>query len=215
MAIEEEFAKNSGNNTSPEKLKRHKSPDGEEKVYHVRTSDKEVFLKEAFKRNKWEGFTLVFRHYYSPMCSHAVRYVYSKSYAEDIVSEVFMEFWRKQHFEKVTTTYRAYLFRAVRNRALNFIRDEWGQETEVLPENTLLSGRVTPDEHIMYEQFYQKVQKNIENLPPKCKKIFLMSRYEGMSHKDIARIQDISTRTVEGHISKALQIMREALDYTG
>lgn len=174
--------------------------------------DKEYFLRETFQQDPWEGCTLVFKHYYTPLCSHAIRFVYSQTYAEDIVSEVFMEFWQKSHYKKIHTTFRAYLFQAVRNRALNFIRKEFGREVQPVQENDLLEKSPTPEQVLMYEEFYQKVQDGIEKLPPKCKKVFLMSRYEGMPLKEIAQAQNISVRTVETHISKALKMMREILD---
>lgn len=186
----------------------------ETKVPHDRFRDKEYFLRKAFEKDEWEGCSLVFRHYYKSLCSHAVRFVYSKMYAEDIVSEVFAEFWQKKHFRNIQTTYKTYLFRSVRNRSLNFIRNEFGRTTQSLPEEVLLSRSILADEQMMYEHFYQKVQGGIEALPPKCKKVFLMSRYEGKSLKEIARLQNISIRTAETHISKALKMMRDVLDFT-
>ena len=67
---------------------------------------------------------------------------------------------------------------------------------------------------MMYDQFYHKVQEGIDQLPPKCKKKILMSRFEDKSLKEIASIHDISIRTVNAHINKALKIMRNALDDT-
>src|SRR5690606_19095111 len=81
--------------------------------------DTEAFLREAFRKDEWLGCSLLFDHYYTPMCSHAIRFVYSKEYAEDVVADVFREFWQKKQFNKVTSSFRTYLFRAVRNRALN------------------------------------------------------------------------------------------------
>lgn len=174
--------------------------------------DKEYFLRETFRQDPWQGCTLVFKHYYAPLCSHAIRFVYSRTYAEDIVSEVFLEFWQKGHYKKIHTTYRTYLFQAVRNRSMNFIRKEFGRDVQPVGENDLLEKSPTPEQVMMYDEFYHKIQDGIEQLPPKCKKVFLMSRYEGKALKEIADLQDISVRTVETHISKALRMMREVLD---
>jgi len=182
--------------------------------FSLNVQDKERFLRESFEKDPWEGFTLVFNHYYKPLCSHAIRFVYSHSHAEDIVSEVFTEFWHKKHFSRMHTSYRAYLFKAVRNRSMNFIRKELGRETKQIEEDLLLTNIRSPEQQMVYEQFYQRVQKGIEQLPPKCKKVFLMSRFEGKPLKEIARIQNISVRTAETHISKALRMMREILDLT-
>jgi len=176
--------------------------------------DKEYFLRKAFLRDEREGCSLVFEYYYMPLCSHAIRFVHSRAYAEDIVSDVFMTFWQKRHFKQINSTYRTYLFQAVRNRALNFIRKEFGQDSHSPGDEYMISRSISPDALMMYDQFYHRVQEGINQLPPKCKKIFLMSRFEDKPIKEIANIHNISIRTVEGHISKALKIMREALEYT-
>src|SRR5690625_6046430 len=91
-----------------------------------------------------------------------------------------------------------------------FIRKELGREAKQIEEDFMMTSALSPEEHMVYEQFYQRVQKGIEQLPPKCKKVFMMSRFEGKPLKEIARIQNISIRTVESHISKALGIDRKS-----
>lgn len=173
--------------------------------------DTEAFLREAFNKDEWLGCSLLFDHYYTPMCSHAIRFVYSKEYAEDVVADVFREFWQKKQFSKVTTSYRAYLFRAVRNRALNMMRRELIPTTPLDNTHNEPSKTLKPDEHMMYDQFYQSIQRAVDRLPPRCRKVFLMSRFENKPLGEIATIMGISIRTVETHISKALSILRSSL----
>ncbi len=180
------------------------SDEGKSTLIH----DNELFLRKAFNKDAWLGCTLLFDHYYAPMCSHAIRYVYSKEYAEDVVADVFREFWQKKQFKKVNTSFRTYLFRAVRNRAMNMIKRELRPTLQLADEHNAAIDALRPDEQMMYDQFYQKIQRCIDQLPPMCKKVFLMSRYENKSHKEIAELQDISIRTVEAHISKALSLLR-------
>lgn len=179
----------------------------------IEMTGSEAFLQEAFRKDEWLGCTLVFDHYYAPMCSHAVRYLYSKEYAEDVVADVFREFWQKKQFNKVTTSYRTYLFRAVRNRAMNMIRRELRQTVPIPDDLSLASGTMRPDEQMIYDQFYQKIQKCIDELSPMCRKVFLMSRYENKPLKEIAQLQGISIRTVEAHVSKALAALRSTLKH--
>src|SRR5690606_26790379 len=140
-----------------------------------------------------------------------VRYVYSKEYAEDVVADVFREFWQTKQFNKVTTSFRTYLFRAVRNRAMNMIRRELRQTNPRSEDWDRASEALRPDEQMIYDQFYQKIQSCIDQLPPMCRKVFLMSRYEGKSSREIADFHGISIRTVEAHISKALGVLRNTL----
>ncbi|HLU94438.1 MAG TPA: sigma-70 family RNA polymerase sigma factor, partial [Membranihabitans sp.] len=136
---------------------------------------------------------------------------YSKEYAEDVVADVFREFWQKKQFNKVTTSFRTYLFRAVRNRAMNMIRRELRQTNPLSEDWDAVSETLRPDEQMIYDQFYQKIQSCIDQLPPMCRKVFLMSRYEGKSLREIADFHEISIRTVEAHISKALGVLRTTL----
>src|SRR5690625_3548863 len=182
--------------------------------FSLNVQDKERFLRESFEKDPWEGFTLVFNHYYRPVCSRAIRFVYSHTHTEDIVSEVFTEFWKKEHYKKLHTRFRAYLFQAVLNRSMNFIRKEQGREAKQIEEDFMMTSALSPEEHMVYEQIYQRVQKGIEHVPPKCKTVIMMSRFEGKTMNEIARHQNISIRTVDSHLSNVCGRMREILDVT-
>ena len=74
----------------------------------------EVFLLKIFAQDARQGCETLFKRYYTHLCNHAVRFVYSKEVAKDIVAEVFANFWQDRVFEKINTSYRAYLYKAVR-----------------------------------------------------------------------------------------------------
>ncbi len=73
----------------------------------------EYLIREMFSQNPQKGCELLFRRYYTNLCNHAIRFVHSDEVAEDIVSEVFASFWQSRTFEIITTSYRAYLYKAV------------------------------------------------------------------------------------------------------
>lgn len=201
-----EEAKESGEEISHLKLVKQ----GQASV-SIKKLDAELPIRLAFEKDAWLGCTKLFEQYYAPLCSHAVRFVFSREYAEDIVAEVFKEFWQKRHFQSIATSYRSYLYRAVRNRALNHTQRTFKQANISEEEVGIISSALRPDEMMMYDQLYQKIQKAIDDLPPKCRKVFLLSRFEGKKLKEIAKIQGISVRTAETHISKALSILRETV----
>jgi DNA-directed RNA polymerase specialized sigma24 family protein len=108
----------------------------------------EYFIKTCFIKSPKEGFELLFRKYYTNLCNHAIRYVYSKEIAEDIVAEVFTNFWNNKIHENITTSFRAYLYISVKNRANNYIKLELNRNTnfdnytiEIQTNNT--SSRIT------------------------------------------------------------------------
>src|SRR4051812_10637841 len=82
--------------------------------------DVEALIRKTFEEDAQTGMEMIFRHYYNLLCSHAVRYVSSRAVAEDIVSDILFEFQTKSIYKFVTTSYRAYLFISVRNRAYDY-----------------------------------------------------------------------------------------------
>lgn len=175
-------------------------------------SDTELFTRLAFAESPQKGCELLFRRYYQMLCSHAVRFVYSRETAEDIVSEVFCKFWKTKAYEGITSSYRYYLFRSVRNEAYNYLRLEFQDlddiDTAPVQEN---APSQRPDQILQFEEVLHKVEDLVELMPPQCRKVFLLSRFEGKKYQDIANELGLSIKTVEVHIVKALSIVRKGL----
>ena len=178
-------------------------------------SDDEIFIKRAFDQSPEEGCELLFRRYHRALCSHAVRYVYSREIAEDIVSDVFVKFWTKKVFNSINSSYRFYLFRSVRNEAYSYLRSEFkGLDSLENTDQNVSSDSLRPDNITQFEESYNRVKELVESLPPQCRKIFLMSRFEGKKHQEIANELGISIKTVEAHITKGLKILKNGMkDY--
>src|SRR5258708_4866394 len=102
----------------------HPSPNLAAESSNAKVIDAEVIIRKTFEDNAQAGMEMIFRHYYSLLCSHAVRYVSSRAVAEDIVSDILFEFQSKSIYNFVTTSYRAYLFISVRNRAYDYVKRE-------------------------------------------------------------------------------------------
>lgn len=175
--------------------------------------DAALFLKITFEQNPAKGLELLFRRFYNPLCSHAVRFVYSKQIAEDLVSEVFFQFYRTKAYENITSSYTSYLFRSVRNECYTYMRREFGKtdSLETNTENTVSTSQQQPDAEIHYNNLFIKVNEVIAKLPAQCQRVFLMSRFENKKYHEIADELHISPKTVEVHISKALKHLRAAL----
>ncbi|MDO1451196.1 RNA polymerase sigma-70 factor [Rhodocytophaga aerolata] len=178
--------------------------------------DQEWIIRTTIKESPMQGCELLFRRYYSPLCSHAVRILYSQTIAEDLVADVFCDFWANRLFEQVNTSYRAYLFRMVRNRSINYLQRELHkQPSETVSENYIENSSVHPEQQLSVEELYQAIEQTVHSLPAQCKKVFLLSRYEGKRTHEIAEQMQISPRTVETHISKGLSTLRSNLTKMG
>lgn len=175
--------------------------------------DNDELIKLAFKSDTKAGCELLYRHYYHALCSHATRFVFSKSVAEDIVSDVLYQFYLKSSFLEITTSYRAFLYKSVRNSAYNYIRLEAGR-TVALDDNYQENWQATgqqPDSILEYEELCQEMESAIQSLPAKCRRIYLMHRFEEKKYTQIADELQLSPRTVEVQIRKASQLVKKAL----
>ncbi|NID09199.1 RNA polymerase sigma-70 factor [Fibrivirga algicola] len=176
-------------------------------------SDDEHLIRLAFAQDPVTGCELLFRRYYAPLRNHAVRFVYSKEIAEDLVSDVFSTFWENRLHEQIATSYRAYLFKAVRNRAQNYLLWEVKKDSNAPDAGVLLpDNSPTPEATLLFDELRIRLDQRIQDLPSQCRKVFLLSRLEGKSYREIADELGLSVRTVEVHIRKALVSIREMLN---
>jgi RNA polymerase sigma-70 factor (ECF subfamily) len=183
----------------------------------VKLLDEELLIRKTFETDPKQGCEILFRKYYHLLCSHAVRLVYSKEIAEDLVAELFSKLWTDKIYLGINTSYRAYLFKAVRFSAYNYIRWELGKTTKVDDLDTFrdLSSSFKPEETLLFEELVNEIEQIVDNLPPQCKRVFLLSRFENKKYKEIADELGISVKSVEAHISKALDTLRKGLKASG
>jgi RNA polymerase sigma-70 factor (family 1) len=179
--------------------------------------DSELFIRQAFEEDPARGYELLFKRYYKQLCSHAVRFVYSKDIAEDIVVDVFSRFWSRQLHSSVTTSYRSFLFTTVRHAAFHHLRKNFGKETLTgeWDEMVIATQTSSPQQDLQFQELLLKVEQVIRSLPPQNQKVVLMSRFEGKKNSAIAEELGISVKTVEGHITKGLSILRRSLQEYG
>ena len=170
-------------------------------------SDKE--LLSIFRDDYERGFELSFKQYYETLCLTAVRITKESSLAEDIVQEVFFELYKKQDVENIGSLI-GYLKRSVYNRALNKIKStkDWVDTDEMNIEiGDSEEGSQAKLEYVELEDFMNQA---IDSLPEKCRLVFVLNRFEQLSYKEVAARLDISVKTVENQMSKALKILRTA-----
>lgn len=175
-----------------------------------RTEEDETFIRLTLAENPAEGMELLFRRYYQPLCTHAVKFVGSRDVAEDLVSDIFYQFYSRQLYLTVSTSYRAYLFQSVRNRGFNYLRWELNRKNSLEETADFASPESQqPDAITQYEELYQDVERAINTLPIQRRKIYLSFQFEGRSAREIASDMGLSVRTVEVQIQRARQAIRQ------
>ena len=181
-------------------------------VFISETDLSEKLIQQAFQAGADEGIQRLFHCYHALLCSHAVRFVSSRAIAEDIVSDIFYEFHVRQLHQTITTSYRAYLFASVRNRAFDYVRREVRCNASLeQADHVSLPSAQEPDSITHYEDLYRDVEIAIDAMPVKRRQIYLMHRFEGKKTLEISGELGVSIRTVEAHLYQALRQMREQL----
>ncbi|HEX9563312.1 MAG TPA: RNA polymerase sigma-70 factor [Gemmatimonadaceae bacterium] len=155
----------------------------------------------------------VFRSHYAGMASFVQRFVRSPDVAEELVQDVFLKLWTKREHLAEIETLRTYLFRAARNTALNHLRRvklerRWQDEQGMVDDPP---AAFAADEDASEQEVALAVQQAINRLPPRCREIFLLSRDGGLTYAEIALSLEISVKTVETQMGRALKSLRVSL----
>ena len=163
-----------------------------------------------------EVFELIYKKYYSYLCLLSEYIVKDQNDAEEVVSDVFLKFWRLRLNIEKSASIKAYMCRAVRNTSLNYAikKDKINKFTistdSDLSEVLKLNCADTLNE-IYTQETSEIIRKGVETLPEACKKIFLLSRDRNMSYLEISEYLSVSVNTVKTQIKIALSKLREYL----
>lgn len=180
----------------------------------------ELNIIQGLKNGDEVTYIHVFREYYVPLCAYALRYAERKEIAEEIVSEVFFKLLENRKNLQINTSIKGYLFKAVCNSSLNYLRD---RKKEKSIENTLDEDFFknslffsTTDElnekSFLMEDINEKIEEAVAQLPGQQQKAFRLKRFEGKKNREVAELMGISIKTVEMHLSKAMITLREKLE---
>ena len=157
---------------------------------------------------KYQEFKVVFQQYYNLLCNYAGTFINDQDTREDIVQEIFIKVWENRRDLIGSDALRFYLFTAVRNNCLTYISKSRKHSWEPI-ESLSNEPHEQPGEALQNNTDYPAlVKKALSLLPPKCKEVFLLSRISNLSYREIAEMLNISKKTVEHQVGKALKVMR-------
>ncbi len=177
------------------------------------SSQEEALLAQFFEGNR-AAFKAIFTAHYPKVCAVTYRYLGDQGLAEDLAQEVFIRLWQKREQLQITSNLAAYLRRMAVNEALAHLRKKTRFLADELPIHLPNLVATAADESLDSQELQQRIQRVVASLPDRCRLIFELSRYEELSNREIAEQLDISIKTVENQMTKALRTLREALsDY--
>lgn len=162
-------------------------------------------------------FIQLFREYYVCLCAYSRKYVGRKEIAEEIVTDIFYSLWKNRNELIITTSIKSYLFKAAFNNSIHYLRtiEKERRLSDFFNNSEYPQFSISPDEmsekSLIREDFYEKIEAAVNNLPPQQQQAFRLKRFEGKKNKEIAEIMGIAVKTVEMHLSKALLKLRDDL----
>jgi len=173
-----------------------------------------------WKSDKLKAFEKLFFDNHASLCRLVYRFVRDTELSRDIVQDAFMKYWKISEDSPLSLDVpEAYLRRTCINEALNYLKEA---ERRTLRESTYAADFGAPsdknnraDADLIATETSSNINAAIDKLPPVCRQVFLLSRYEYKSYNEIAGLLGISVNTVEKHIGKALSVLKEAMSKKG
>lgn len=178
-------------------------------------------LFERLRNGDEAAFKVIYNEYYSMLYYFVLEFIPLKETAENVVQDTFITLWNKRNELKVDSNLTSYLFTVAKNNALNRLRDKkynqklFSNTLDVSELNLNIETLSTIDTSVCaFMDIEQIIQATLSSLPPQCRKVFELSRFQEMKNREIAEELNISIKTVEGHISRGIKTFKIALkDY--
>ena len=174
-------------------------------------ADMDLYLFDRLKENDQKAFEMLFRKHYVAVYNFARYYIDDPETCHDIVQDFFGNIWEMRESISITGSVKSYFFTSVRNACLNYLKK---QNTKRRVVSELFDDRHDSNngyDVIFGNELKEKMDAIMQTLPAQCREIFYLSRVRGLRHKEIAEKLEISPKTVETQIYRALKIFKKNL----
>jgi RNA polymerase sigma-70 factor (ECF subfamily) len=158
-----------------------------------------------------EAFDTIFRTWYAPLVRAAEAIVRERAVAEELAQDVMLELWRRRASLDVDGSPQAYLFRSTRNRALNHVRHQQVARRGAVHAATPEGREASAPSQVVSGEIDAAVRMAMDDLTPRCREVFELSRTHGLKYAEIAQTLGVSVKAVEAQMGKALRTLRERL----
>ncbi|TZF85918.1 RNA polymerase sigma-70 factor (plasmid) [Pedobacter sp. BS3] len=175
--------------------------------------EKDRDIIEAIRLRDRKVFETLYKTYYTGLYTLSYRYVGQHEIAEEMVNDVFISIWHKADHIQIESSMKNYLIRSVINTSLNYIKKEKGstKKQEKYGLDNSETEELTDSRYEEQENLLLRLEKALELLPPQCKKVMMMSRFEKMKQQEIADSLNISIKTVKNHLTYGFARLRQVL----
>ena len=149
----------------------------------------------------------LYQDHWKSLYASAYKILKDKQASEDIVQDVFVQMWNKRHELQINTSIQAYLFASVRYEVFRKIR-ELKKFEPIADEMIIRYSESSPAERLEYKEYLQQISQEVYKLPEKCREVYVLSREQHLSNKEISNKLSISPKTVRNHLTRALRQLR-------
>lgn len=168
-------------------------------------------LVERLRKGDIDAFDQVFKKYGDRLFGFAMKYLKSKEDTEELVQDVFLKIWENRSNLKKESSLKSYLFTITYHNMCGHFRKKQIHEKFVKEKGTVLNATINLEEQLEYKSTLEQVDRLIEKLPEKQRIIFIKSRKEGKSTKEIADEMNLAPGTIDNQISSAIKFLRKNL----
>lgn len=172
--------------------------------------DQQILRK--IRKGDIRAFKELFHTHYAGMMRYSTGLLGTEEAAEEVVQDVFYNIWKNRHSLKILKNWQSYLYRSVYNNSMMVLRKvKREQYLEDISFNDPPADSPDPLEELAWSEAAERVSKAIGELPPRTREIFLLNRQEGLKYREVADKLQISVKTVEANMGKALAALKKSL----
>ncbi len=175
------------------------------------TRPAETDYAEQIRTGDESAFRALFESYSESLLDFAFGFIRDVQVCEDIIQEVFVRIWQNRRNLNPNLSLKAYLYKSVKNQALKYLRHEKVEQGAEDYLQSLYYPPDTPEAELSHAELTVKLDRTIRQLPERCRTILLMSKYDGLTYREIAEVLDISINTVKTQMGRAFTAIRRAL----
>jgi len=170
-------------------------------------------LLQRLAQGDEQALEAIFERYHGKLLQVAIQILHSRELAEETVMDTFMGFWERRGNLPTITQLSWYLYSAVKNKSLNVLRKRKSRPHVYLDDVDIdIAWSLSPEDRLISREGVEQINRAINELPPRCKQIFVMVKEERLKYRQVAELLEVSVKTVENQMGIALKKLHDALD---
>jgi len=176
--------------------------------------DIDFWLKKISEKNSESALKSLYEYYYGKLMRFVLIYTKSEQVAEEIIGDVFLSIWENRKSIPEIKNFNAYIYTMAKNMSIDYLRKNKlsFEKIEDIPFDLYFRTETTPEDDLISQEQIKRLDEAIETLPNQCKMAFKLIREDNLKYKDAAEVLNVSVKTLEAHMTKAIKMLRQAIN---